>query len=54
MEIDSNIKSDAYVIIARSAIETGDEARARSAYQNVLRNASGELAAEALYYQAYY
>ncbi len=53
-KIDSNIKSDAYVIIARSAIETGDQARARSAYQNVLQNASGELAAEALYYDAYF
>ena len=52
--VDKNIKSDAHVIIARSAIKTGDEAKAKSAYAQVERIASGELAAEALYYNAYF
>ncbi len=53
-KVDKNIRSDAYVIIARSAIETNDEVKARSAYAEVERIASGELAAEALFYNAYF
>ncbi len=52
--IDNKIKSDAHIIIARSAIETGDEARAKSAFVEVEKVATGELAAEALYYNAYF
>lgn len=52
--IDKNIKSDAHVIIARSAMKTGDEDKARTAYAQVERIASGELAAEALYFNAYF
>jgi len=52
--IDNKIKSDAHIIIARSAIKTGNEAKAKSAYANVERVATGETAAEALYYNAYY
>jgi TolA-binding protein len=51
---DDNVKSDAQIIIARSAMKTGDEAKARTAYTNVLLIAKGELAAEALYYDAYF
>ncbi len=51
---DKNVKSDAHVIIARSAMKTGDEAKAKSAYDQVERIASGELAAEALYFNAYF
>jgi len=51
---DKNVKSDAHVIIARSAVKTGDEAKAKSAYAEVEKIASGELAAEALYYNAYF
>ena len=51
---DKNVKSDAHVIIARSAVKTGDEAKAKSAYAQVEKIASGELAAEALYYNAYF
>ena len=51
---DKNVKSDAHVIIARSAMKTGDEAKAKSAYARVEQIASGELAAEALYYNAYF
>lgn len=53
-KIDKNIKSDAHVIIARSAMKTGDESKAKSAYAIVEQMASGELAAEALYYNAYF
>lgn len=48
------VKSDAQVIIARSAIQTGDEDRAEKAYAEVQKIAKGSLAAEALYYQAYF
>lgn len=52
--IDNRIKSDAQIMIARSAIATNDEAKAESAYAEVLQIASGETAAEALYYNAYF
>ncbi|WP_412984227.1 tetratricopeptide repeat protein [Pontimicrobium sp. IMCC45349] len=51
---DANVKSDAHVIIARSAMKTGDEVKAKAAYAEVEKLASGELAAEALYYNAYF
>ncbi len=53
-KIDNVIKSDAQIIIARSAIKTNDEAKARIAYQEVAKIATGQLAAEALYYDAYF
>ncbi|MCF4102523.1 tetratricopeptide repeat protein [Gillisia sp. M10.2A] len=52
--IENNVKSDAQVIIARAAFETGNESRAKTAYAEVLKIATGELAAEALYYDAYF
>ena len=51
---DDNVRSDAQIIIARSAMQTGDEAKARAGYAKVLTIAKGELAAEALYYDAYF
>jgi TolA-binding protein len=51
---DDNVKSDAQIIIARAAIQTGDEAKARTAYAKLITIAKGELAAEALYYDAYF
>ena len=48
------VKSDANVIIARSAMKTGEETKARMAYKNVENTASGELKAEALFYDAYF
>ncbi|WP_026713362.1 tetratricopeptide repeat protein [Flavobacterium daejeonense] len=51
---DDNVKSDAQIIIARSAMQTGDESKAKTAYAKVLPIAKGELAAEALYYDAYF
>ncbi len=53
-KIDNSIKSDAQVIIARSALKTGDEAKAEQAYAAVAAIATGQLAAEALYYDAYF
>lgn len=52
--IDDRIKSDAHIMIARSAIQTNDMVRAEAAYAEVLKIASGETAAEALYYDAYF
>ena len=52
--IENNVKSDAQIIIARSAFETGNESRAKTAYAEVLKIATGEMAAEALYYDAYF
>ncbi len=52
--IDNRIKSDAQTMIARSAIQTNNEVIAKSAYAEVLKIATGSLAAEALYYDAYF
>lgn len=53
-KIDNAIKSDAQVIIARSAMKTNNEAKAKTAYSEVRKIATGQLAAEALYYDAYF
>ncbi len=51
---DNKIKSDAQIIVARAAIKVDDETKARIAYANLLKIAKGELAAEALFYDAYF
>ena len=48
------VKNDAQVIIARTAIASGNESKARQAYASIEESATGELAAEALYYNAYF
>lgn len=53
-KIEDAIKSDAQVIIARSAIKSDDEEKAKRAYAEVQKIATGALAAEALYYDAYF
>ena len=53
-KMDDKVKSDAQIIVARSAIQTNDELKARTAYAKLLTIAKGELAAEALYYDAYF
>ncbi|WP_222984830.1 tetratricopeptide repeat protein [Flagellimonas meishanensis] len=53
-QIDDRIKSDAQIMIARSAMATGDEDLAETAYQKVKAIASGETAAEAWYFDAYF
>lgn len=53
-KVDTTVKSDAQIIVARAAIQTGDESKARTAYAKLLGIAKGELAAETLYYDAYF
>lgn len=53
-KIDNRIKSDAHIMIARSSIRTNNEDRAKAAYAEVLKIATGDLAAEAYYYDAYF
>jgi len=54
VKVEDRVKSDAHIIIARSAIKTNNEIKARNAYKEVEEIAVGELKAEALYYSAYY
>lgn len=51
---DDKVKSDAQIIIARAAFNSGDLVKARQAYSKLLTIAKGELAAEALYFDAYF
>ncbi|SHG89201.1 tetratricopeptide repeat protein [Flagellimonas flava] len=53
-KLDNRIKSDAQIMIARSAIATNDERLAETAYGEVKKIATGKLAAEAWYYDAYF
>ncbi|AWX43582.1 hypothetical protein HME9304_00573 [Flagellimonas maritima] len=53
-KIDNRIKSDAQIMIARSAIATGDGQLAETSYDEVKKIAIGETAAEAWYYDAYF
>lgn len=51
---DVNVKADAQIIVARAAMQTGDEDKAKAAYAKLSTTSKGELAAEALYYDAYF
>ena len=51
---DVYIQSDAYIIIARAAMKTNNETKARSAYAEVKTIATGEIGAEAQYFEAYF
>ncbi|MCK0130481.1 tetratricopeptide repeat protein [Flavobacteriaceae bacterium F08102] len=53
-KLEKRIQSDAKIIIARSAFKTGDESKARAAYAEVQKIATGEIKAETLYYEAYF
>ncbi|WP_179008563.1 tetratricopeptide repeat protein [Winogradskyella forsetii] len=53
-KLDNKVKSDAKLIIARSAIQTGNEVKAKTAYAEVEKLATGSVAAEALYYNGYF
>src|SRR5690606_25676492 len=52
--ISTDVKNDAQVIIARAAIKSGNESKAKTAYAEVQKTAKGQLAAEALYFDAYF
>ena len=51
---DVYIQSDAYIIIARAAMKTNNETKARLAYAEVKTIATGEIGAEAQYFEAYF
>ena len=51
---ETEARNDARVMVARAAIKAGNSSKARSAYKEVQKTATGELAAEALYYDAYF
>ena len=53
-KIDDRVKSEAQIIVARAALKTNNETKAKLAYQNLQKIAKGELAAEALFYNAYF
>ncbi len=53
-KIQDDVKSDAKIFSARAALKTNNMVLAKSAYQEVQKIATGELAAEALYYEAYF
>ena len=53
-KLEPNILSDAQIIIARSAFETGDLLTAQDAFKVVEESATGELKAEAIYYDAFF
>lgn len=52
--ISKEVQNDAQVFIARASIKTGNENRAKTAYAEVQKTATGALGAEALYYDAYF
>lgn len=54
VKADANVKSDAQIIVARAAMQTGNEDKAKAAYAKLSATSKGELAAEALYYEAYF
>jgi len=51
---EDKVKSDAQIIIARSAMNVNDEVKAKAAYLKLATIAKGELAAEAMYFDAYF
>ncbi|WP_299112294.1 tetratricopeptide repeat protein [uncultured Winogradskyella sp.] len=52
--LDNKVKSDAKLTIARSAIKIGNESKAKTAYAEVEKLATGSVAAEALFYNGYF
>jgi TolA-binding protein len=50
----SRMKNDAQLIIARSSLKTGDEDKAKKYYKKLAGTSNGQLAAESLYYIAYF
>lgn len=53
-KMDDKVRADAQIIVARSAMKSGDEAKAKAGYAKLLTGTTGEVAAEALYYDAYF
>lgn len=53
-KLENRVRSDAEIIIARSAFETGDFIKAQEGFEKLRENASGEVKAEAIYYDAFF
>ena len=53
-KLDSKLENDAKIIIARASLKNEDFNMAEEYYKEVEKNASGELKAEALYYNAFF
>jgi len=53
-DLDNAVERDAHLFIARASIEINELDKAKLAYQQVQATATGRVAAEALYYQAYF
>ncbi len=53
-KIDTNLENDARILIARSSFKSEDFRTAEEFYNEIEKTASGELKAEALYYNAYF
>ncbi|PKH49229.1 hypothetical protein CXF68_00345 [Tenacibaculum sp. Bg11-29] len=53
-KLDASIAEDAKVILARSAFKTNDFLNAEEFFNEVSKNATGELKAESLYYNAFF
>ncbi|GAA4279250.1 tetratricopeptide repeat protein [Aquimarina mytili] len=53
-KIQKDVQRDAKIFTARAALQTNNMSRAKLAYAEVQKIATGELAAEALYYDAYF
>ncbi len=53
-KLEDKVRSDAEIIIARSAFDTGDFLKAQDAFKNLEETANGEVKAEAIYYDAYF
>jgi tetratricopeptide (TPR) repeat protein len=53
-KIDTYVKTDAYLIIARAAMKTNNETKARLSYAQLKSVATGEMGAEAQYFEAYF
>ena len=53
-DIETKIKSDAQIIIARSALQLEDFTTAKAAYAKLQNFATGAVAAESIYYDAYF
>ena len=53
-KVDARVKNDASLLIARIALLQGNESKAKVAFEKLSKEATGEIAAESWYYNAYF
>jgi hypothetical protein len=53
-KLDTNLENDANIVIARASLKTDDLLTAEEFYEQVQKNARGEIKAEALYYSSFF